>query len=335
MSKQQNSYTNMNILYILGNGFDKAQGMATSYPEFYEYLVNKIKDESALLNKMKLEITEDTVLWSDMEIGLGEFTTITDDTQEFDDFYFELSEHLQHYLKTEDDKYTPTDKLKYKFQSDFTTISQYLGELDKRRFDVFLGTINTSTKDINVITLNYTNTLEKILDLNAGVRSKSFSNSTNLHNIIHVHGKLGESIIIGVDHPAQMKNETFRNNDDIKDIMIKIESNESMKETRHMQCERLIANANVIILFGVSLGETDARWWKLIGQNLSRRKNLAIIQHLYNPGAIVPTQRQKMRRLERWQREHLMQRMGVKKENWTDEIKDRLFITVNESILKL
>ena len=28
----------MNILYILGNGFDKAQGMATSYPEFYEYL---------------------------------------------------------------------------------------------------------------------------------------------------------------------------------------------------------------------------------------------------------------------------------------------------------
>jgi len=28
----------MNVLYILGNGFDKAQGMKTSYPEFYEYL---------------------------------------------------------------------------------------------------------------------------------------------------------------------------------------------------------------------------------------------------------------------------------------------------------
>ena len=28
----------MNILYILGNGFDKAQGLATSYPEFYQYL---------------------------------------------------------------------------------------------------------------------------------------------------------------------------------------------------------------------------------------------------------------------------------------------------------
>ena len=28
----------MNILYIFGNGFKKAQGMATSYPEFYKYL---------------------------------------------------------------------------------------------------------------------------------------------------------------------------------------------------------------------------------------------------------------------------------------------------------
>lgn len=32
----------MNILYILGNGFDKAQGMATSYPEFYKYLEKNV-----------------------------------------------------------------------------------------------------------------------------------------------------------------------------------------------------------------------------------------------------------------------------------------------------
>ena len=77
----------MNILYILGNGFDKAQGMATSYPEFYEYLVNNVKDGSALLDKMKAKITEDTILWSDMESGLGEFTTTTNNAEEFDDFY--------------------------------------------------------------------------------------------------------------------------------------------------------------------------------------------------------------------------------------------------------
>ena len=323
----------MNILYILGNGFDKAQGMATSYPEFYEYLVNNAKDGSALLDKMKAKITEDTILWSDMESGLGEFTTTTNNAEEFDDFYFELSEHLQNYLKSEDDKFTPSDKLKNKFQVDFTTISKYLGELDKNKFNSFLG--GPSTKDISVITLNYTNTLEKILGLNAGSTNKSFSNSINLRNIIHLHGQLGDSIIIGVDHPDQIKNNAFRDNENIKDIMIKIESNESMKETRHIESEKLIANANVIILFGVSLGDTDARWWNLIGQNISRRKNLAIIQHLYKPGAVTPTQRQRIRRLEREQQECLMQKMGIKKENWTDYIKDRLFFTVNAPIFKM
>lgn len=49
----------MNILYIFGNGFDKAQGMATSYPEFYKYLQEHVTSGSNLLNRMKAEITED------------------------------------------------------------------------------------------------------------------------------------------------------------------------------------------------------------------------------------------------------------------------------------
>lgn len=325
----------MNVLYILGNGFDKAQGMATSYPEFYKYLTENIKSGSPLLEKMKSAITENIELWSDMESGLGEFTSATDNAEEFDDFYFELSEHLQNYLKNENNKFTPSDKLKNKFQSDFTTVSKYLGALDKTKFDGFLGAVSTSTKDINVITLNYTNTLEKILGLSPNITTKGFGGNTNLRNIIHVHGQLGESIIIGVDHPGQIKNDEFRKNEDIKDIMIKIDSNESMKETRHMECERFIANANVIVLFGVSLGETDARWWKLIGQNLKRRKNLAIIQHLYNPGAINPTQRQKIRQLERKQQKYLLQRMEVKMEIGDVDIIDRLFFTVNEPIFKI
>ena len=42
----------MNILYIFGNGFDKAQGMATSYPEFYKYLQEHVTSGSNLLNRI-------------------------------------------------------------------------------------------------------------------------------------------------------------------------------------------------------------------------------------------------------------------------------------------
>ena len=89
----------MNILYIIGNGFDKAQGMATSYPEFYKYLAENVKDGSHLLEKMKSAITVNTKLWSDMENGLGEFTDETDNAEEFYNFYFELNRLLQNYLK--------------------------------------------------------------------------------------------------------------------------------------------------------------------------------------------------------------------------------------------
>ena len=46
----------MNILYIIGNGFDKAQGMHTSYPEFYKYLIENTTGGSNLLQRLKLEI---------------------------------------------------------------------------------------------------------------------------------------------------------------------------------------------------------------------------------------------------------------------------------------
>lgn len=284
----------MNVLYIFGNGFDKAQGMATGYPEFYEHLQNNIADGSTLLNRMKKGITEKLELWSDMEQCLGLFTAESDNADEFYDFYFELNDLLQKYLTSENDKFSPTDKLKAKFPSDFTAISKYLGALDKNRCNAFTKANGfSSSKDISVITLNYTNTLEKILNLSNTTTIKNFGSNIILRDIIHVHGQLGSSIIIGVDNEEQMKNEEFRNNDDIKDLMIKIQSNQVMKETRHMQCEALINNANIIVLFGVSLGDTDARWWKIIGDNLVKRANLAVIQHLYEPNAIIPTQLQK------------------------------------------
>ena len=127
----------MNVLYIFGNGFDKAQEMATGYPEFYKHLQDNITDGSILLNRMKKGITEKQELWSDMEECLGSFTAETDNADEFDEFYFELNDLLQKYLTSENDKFLPTDKLKAKFELDFITVSKYLGELDKNRYNTF------------------------------------------------------------------------------------------------------------------------------------------------------------------------------------------------------
>ena len=123
----------------------------------------------------------------------------------------------------------------------------------------------------------------------------------------------------------------FRSDDNVKDILNKEQSNNAMKTMRHKTCESLIINANLII----SLGDTDARWWKLIGEQLKKRNTLSIIQHLYLPGQITPTRRQLIRRIEREQRTWLMEKMGVKKEECPEDANDRLFFITNSSAFKL
>ena len=130
----------MNVLYILGNGFDKAQGMNTSYPEFYAYLqsISSPKD-SRLLSILKQDIKSNIELWSDMEEALGKFTDKAQTLEEFVNFYFELSEHLQDYLKTEEAKFTPSIESKKKFQEDLLSMGEYLGEYDKRLYSRYIA----------------------------------------------------------------------------------------------------------------------------------------------------------------------------------------------------
>lgn len=325
----------MNIVYILGNGFDKAQDMATSYPEFYKYL--EFEKRSALIEMLKNEIKSDKEQWSDMEEAFGKFSSKIDTEDDFTKLYFDLNDLLQIYLKSEDDAFVPIEELKIKFREDFLITGKYLEEADRKRFNTFANSVNYNVKDFNVITFNYTNTLEKLLsidDKNSRVE-KSFGSNRVLHNLIHVHGKLEEAIIIGVDNEMQITNNILKNNENVKDLFVKIESNHAMKNFKHETCEAFIKNAHLIILYGVSLGNTDLRWWTLIGQELKRRNNLAIIQHIYRPNDILPTRKQLLARIERDHQKNLLQKMGIKQDEQPQGIADRLFFTVNSKIFKI
>ena len=96
-----------------------------------------------------------------------------------------------------------------------------------------------------------------------------------------------------------------------------------------------IKEANLIILYGVSLGKTDAHWWNLIGEQLKNRTNLAIIQFLYKPTELIPTRKQMLGRVEREQRNCLMRAFGLNNEEWSDKaISERVFFIINSNAFK-
>lgn len=319
----------MNILYILGNGFDKAQGMKTSYPEFYQYLMKK--ECSTLLEQMKKGIKEDTKLWSDMEEALGNYTEKIRSVEEMDSLHAELSDCLQEYLLQEDANYIPSVELKNKIKSDILHPERYLAETDRVLFNGFVKSIPNSSKEserteYHVITLNYTSTFEKLFQVPSILRERPM---TELQDICHVHGELGDTIIIGVDNTDQIKNVLLRRSDEIASFFVKVDANAAMKNLRHNNCEQLIKKANLIVLFGVSFGETDMRWWKLIGEELIKRKDVGVISFLYCPGEIPDTRKYKLIAVEKRERERIYSKMNLYSPSFAKEVNDRFFIVIN------
>ncbi len=317
----------MNILYILGNGFDKAQGMATSYHEFYENLKKQSHEGCPdLFLKMLQEIREDKRDWSDMEFALGQFTKETTSASEFENTYEYLSECLRTYLQEESDKLNPTEAHKKKvIKNIFAPVNGLIG-LDTQRYRNKAGSL-PGGKVVNIVTLNYTDTAEHLLDIDGNFPKTYLGNP--ISSLIHVHGILDDTMIIGVDNIDQIANEEFKTNENIKDFIIKIQSNTVMKETRHQSVENLIRDAHVIVLYGVSLGDTDGRWWRLIGSQILQRRNLLIIFHVFNNKGLNVTTRWKLGPIERQKRKLLAERMGITE---NDDFISRVFIPVNSKI---
>lgn len=108
----------MELLYIIGNGFDIAQKCNTSYSEFYKYLEKNKETDYRLLKLMLDDIEFKKELdWSDLELALGKFCKEAENKEEFEEFYFYLSGQLKKFLEEIDQKFSISEELKEKYET--------------------------------------------------------------------------------------------------------------------------------------------------------------------------------------------------------------------------
>lgn len=74
---------------------------------------------------------------------------------------------------------------------------------------------------------------------------------------------------------SQIDNVKFHEKEEIMEVLIKTKCNQVQRHNIDKICERLIDKANLICIFGSSIGDTDNHWWQLIGDQL--RENCRII----------------------------------------------------------
>lgn len=322
----------MNILYLIGNGFDKAQGLNTSYPEFYSWL-QKQKPLNAFEERIHKEIEGNYATWADLEKALGLYSKGFTEPDDFRNVIRYFNTRLKEYLQIEEKKAHSLTYNPSKLIRDLSNPQMYLeGQGQEIYQKSILDGLDTDI-EIHVVTFNYTSTFELALGdrRNFGVHS---NRNVFFQDVLHIHGVLDDMILVGVDNESQISNVSFRSNEDIRDEFIKPEINEGCQNTNNATFASLIREANVIVLFGVSVGNTDKTWWNLIGEWMERPYRLPLLLFFpYDPDKDTKRNPNYKRRWSNSYIEFLKRKMNISAS--VEELKKSICVGINKDFLRL
>lgn len=322
----------MRILYFIGNGFDINLGMKTRYIDFYKYY-QEIESKSNVIIKLKKNISANLKNWSDLEFALGKYTEKIESTTEFDEIYEDLEDNLAEYLQEQENKFSYSKINKEDFLGDLMSPEDHLPLASKIKINEIRKSKTNSQNVIDLITFNYTNSIEHILgeeksNLHLADRN---NNRTKFTGIEHIHGFINERMVMGVNDLSQVANTKFHSNQDILETLVKNDCNKVLKHNIDNKCKRLISAANLICIFGCSIGDTDKLWWELIGNQLKQQASIII----FEKGEKIPARRMHLiGRRERKIRDYFLSKTNLTKEE-KEKVNDNIFVAINTKMFDL
>ncbi len=279
-------------LYIIGNGFDLAHKLPTSYEDFYEWLngtsyvqENPTNDDhflAAMIDIFKFsEIDGKSIkLWSDFENALGHLDigsfihNVVDEYTDEEDVaeLGQISEQVYAYINYIS-KPDALDRIQERFSAWVRDLPKY-EDIDPV-YDI--------DKDGQFLTFNYTDTLEDVYGINP-------------NNVLHIHGQASDpnvNIVVGHNtqydtvNYAETEEKLFGVDADIFPLVVnamnglKKPVEEIIADNRHWFDDLVKQNVTEIYLYGLSFGEIDDEYYREIHRLLPNvRWNFAV----YAPG---------------------------------------------------
>ena len=261
----------MKTLFIIGNGFDINLGLPTGYQDFYNYYLKQPSSSEQISSLKKHLKIERYNTWADLELGLGDYTKNLATEEDIEIILHDLSDYLKAYLLEVSDSFTPLSTFADQFFRDLAQPYRSLPGGMSRAVASFCASQGLPI-NIDVVSFNYTDVLEKLI--RAGRVNASLpmiiGENVILTSIRHIHMTVHDlDIILGVNDETQIKNDALRT-DRVKTLMVKPYVNDQLETLIDEECLALINGADLICLFGVSLGETDAMWWEAIGNHIEK-----------------------------------------------------------------
>lgn len=270
----------MTTLHIIGNGFDLAHGIESSYSDFKKYAWDNCKDgyNLGLLEKCYPQMDEktgDLLLWSDLEKALGKMDFPSAFNESTEDIELEEDHEGRYQAQMED---APGYFLPMMFDNFHNIFEEWVNNIDLS--GVRHRNIPHFDKDGIFLSFNYTETIELLY----GVKNCQIN---------HIHGKrnAGEDLVVGhcnyvngddelsddpeifeyhaYDEMARIVNEQRKNSSDI------IAVNQKFWES--------LFDISKVVVYGHSLSNVDAPYFNKVIDSIQQNVEWYFSVYYDNP----------------------------------------------------
>lgn len=289
----------MKITVLVGNGFDISLGIKSSYGDFYKWYCAQ-KSDVAHIQKFRNDIKEDISrnvpaeekTWADFELGLGKYTAnfTPENVDEFIECLEDAQESIRDYLQTEQEKFSTaifTDESLSTLRQSLKDFDADLPEIERDAVLASVKKASNEDREIQFINFNYTNSLESILGAVPDDRFATWMYGPVTYGykinkkVHHVHGTIDEFPVLGVNDESQIANKQLLGNPQFKNYMVKADNITALGLRWHGVAETQISQSRIVCLFGMSLGESDAKWWRKLAQWLLASSDRHLILFWY------------------------------------------------------
>ena len=142
-------------------------------------------------------------------------------------------------------------------------------------------------------------------------------------------------MILGVNDASQIDNASLRGSSYFTDALVKAECNHSYGISHTNQCRDLIYNSQLLCCYGLSFGDTDKLWWKMICDVLRQRSDLIVVlfkfvDSLPNYSNNGHKRQDYMRRVK----DHFLLQGGAQ-EKEKSPLAQRIYVSLNDPIFNI
>ncbi len=327
----------MNIVYLIGNGFDKNLGMQTDYQDFYNHYLKLSSDnDTDVVKTFKQELEKERYKkydkWSDLELAIGNYLEYLS-AEEAVELHGHLVDNLSKYIKLEEDKW-PFDKdQKSVFHGYLMNPHSRLFPTDISEINQYRSQWNNSGWHIRIITFNYSMSVERLINNQKGKISSHGTYDINLSEIEHIHGFTDDRLIFGVNDDSQIANEKLRGEGRVTNRYVKSDCNSSYRSAHDAKCRQWLSKANLICTFGLSFGDTDKKWWELVGETLKGDCKMILFEYNKNKnfnGNQGPDRMEEEEAIK----DRFLQKTNIE-ESLREKIKKNIYVAYNTDMFKL